>query len=329
MRTALDGARVVVTGGAGTIGSHLVDAALAAGADEVVALDALLRGVPENLARALATGRARLVTLDIRDREAVRSNFDGANFVFHQAALRWTRCQERPRECQEVMVDGTFNVLEAAADAKVDRVVLASSAVVYGDPLRLPLDEDHPLNGTTVYAAAKAANEQMARAFAHLSEVRTTTLRYFNVYGPRQDVRSKYLEVAARWLDLIDERKPLVLFGDGSSSVDFVYVEDVARANLLACAATADDAVVNICSGVETKMSDLAALLLELTGSSVGVEYRPQPAGGLPARRYGDPRRAQEILGFTARTSLREGLRNLIAWRREALADVSISQATA
>jgi UDP-glucose 4-epimerase len=317
---SLAGARVVVTGGAGTVGSHIVDAALAAGATEVVALDALLRGVPENLSDALRSGRARLVEVDIRDREAVRANVDGADFVFHQAALRWTRCQERPRECQEVMVDGTFNVLDAAAEARVRHVVLASSAVVYGDPVRLPFDEDHPLNGTRVYGAAKVANEQMARAFAHLGDLRTTTLRYFNVYGPRQDIRSSYVEVMIRWLDLIDQGKPLILYGDGSASVDFVYVGDVARANLLACASAANDAILNVCSGVETKMSDLAKLMLELTGSDVGVEYRPQPVGSLAARRYGDPTRAKELIGFVAQTDLRDGLRRLIEWRRDALA---------
>jgi UDP-glucose 4-epimerase len=320
----LSGARVVVTGGAGNVGSHLVDAAIEAGAREVVALDALVRGVPENLASAMATGRARLVELDIRDREAVQANIAGADVVFHQAALRWTRCQEQPRECQEVMVDGTFNVLEAAADAKVARVVLASSAVVYGEPVRLPIAEDHPLNGTTVYGAAKVANEQLARAFAHLRELPTTTLRYFNVYGPRMDIRSKYVEVMVRWLDLIDERKPLTLFGDGSASADFVYVGDVVRANLLACEAGPRDAIVNVCSGVETRMRDLATLLLELTGSSAGLEFRPQPAGGLPSRRYGDPRRADELLGFRAETSLAQGLEQLIAWRREALATTRV-----
>jgi UDP-glucose 4-epimerase len=317
--SALSGARVVVTGGAGNVGSHIVDAAIAAGAGEVVALDALVRGVPENLRGALATRKARLVELDIRDREAVRANIAGADVVFHQAALRWTRCQERPRECQEVMVDGTFNVLEAAADAKVRRVVLASSAVVYGDPLRLPIDEDHPLNGTTVYGAAKVANEQMARAFAHLRELPTTALRYFNVYGPRMDVRSQYVEVMVRWLNLIDERKPLTLYGDGGASVDFVYVGDVARANVLACEAKTPDAVVNVCTGAETRMRDLAALLLELTASDVGIEFKPQPAGALPARRYGDPRRAAELLGFRAETRLADGVRKLIEWRREVL----------
>jgi UDP-glucose 4-epimerase len=317
---SLTGARVVVTGGAGNVGSHIVDAVIAVGAREVIALDALVRGVPENLAPALATGKARLVELDIRDREAVRANIEGADIVFHQAALRWTRCQEHPRECQEVMVDGTFNVLEAAADAKVKRVVLASSAVVYGEPKRLPMDEDQPLAATTVYGAAKVANEQMGRAFAHLRDLPTTTLRYFNVYGPRMDVRSPYVEVMVRWLNLIDERKPLTLFGDGSASVDFVYVGDVVRANLLACETEAKDAIVNVCSGVETRMKDLAQLLLGLTGSTVGMEFKPQPAGALPARRYGDPRRAQELLGFRAETKLEDGVRRLIEWRRSQLA---------
>jgi UDP-glucose 4-epimerase len=315
--TALAGARVVVTGGAGNVGSHLVDAAVAAGAREVVALDALIRGVPENLAGALATGRAALREIDIRDREAVAASIEGADFVFHQAALRWTRCQEAPRECQEVMVDGTFNVLEAAAAAKVRRVVLASSAVVYGEPEALPMHEDQPLNGTTFYGAMKVANEQLARAFASLHGVPTATLRYFNVYGPRMDVRSRFVEVMIRWLNLIDEGKPLTLFGDGSSSVDFVYVDDVVRANLLACEAGPGAAIVNVCSGVETTMRDLAALLLRLTGSSAGMEFKPQPAGALPARRVGDPARARELLGFEARTGLEDGVRKLIEWRKE------------
>lgn len=316
----LAGARAVVTGGAGNVGSHIVDAAIAAGALEVIALDALVRGVPENLDGAMKTGKARLVELDIRDREAVATAIRGADVVFHQAALRWTRCQEAPRECQEVMVDGTFNVLEAAADVKVKRVVMASSAVVYGEPQRLPLDEDHPLGGGTVYGAAKAANEQMGRAFARLRDLPVVSLRYFNVYGPRMDVRSRFVEVMIRWLDAIDAGTPLTLFGDGSASADFVYVDDVVRANLLACDAKATDAIVNVCSGVETRMRDLAALILETTGSRVGMELKPQPPGQLPQRRYGDPRRAADLLGFRAATDLRDGVRRLVEWRKQALA---------
>jgi len=318
----LAGAKVIVTGGAGNVGSHIIDAAIAAGAREVVALDAMVRGVPENLAPALATGKARLEQLDIRDRAAVHDSIcsnGGADVVFHQAALRWTRCQESPRECQEVMVDGTFNVLEAAAAAKVTRVVLASSAVVYGEPEALPMHEDQPLNGTTFYGSMKVANEQLARAFSQLHGVPTTALRYFNVYGPRMDVRSRFVEVMIRWLNLIDEGKPLTLFGDGSSSVDFVYVGDVARANLLACETGTPAVIVNVCSGVETKMRDLAALLLRLTGSAVGMEFKREPEGALPARRVGDPRRARELLGFEAKTTLEEGVTALIEWRKRAL----------
>ena len=319
MTSALDGARVVVTGGAGNVGSHIVDAAIAAGAREVVALDALVRGVPENLDAALRSGRASLRELDIRDREAVAASIDGADIVFHQAALRWTRCQEAPRECQEVMVDGTFNVLEAAAAAKAKHVVLASSAVVYGEPESLPMHEEQPLRGTTFYGSMKVANEQLAQAYSQLHGLRTAALRYFNVYGPRMDVRSRFVEVMVRWLDLIDQGKPLTLFGDGSSSVDFVYVGDVVRANLLACETDRPAVIVNVCSGVETPMRDLAALLLRLTGSSVGMEFKPQPAGALPARRVGDPARAREWLGFEATTTLEQGVRKLIEWRKEAL----------
>ena len=316
----LDGARVVVTGGAGNVGSHVVDAALAAGAREVVALDAPARGAPENLPGAPESGRARLGQIGIGARNAVRRGLEGADVVFHQAALRWTRCQEEPRDCQEVMVEGTFNVLEAAVAAKAKRVVLASSAVVYGEPVRLPMDEDQPLNGKTVYGAAKVANEQLARAYAHLHGMPVTTLRYFNVYGPRMDIRSKYTEVMIKWLDRIDRGEPLLINGDGSASADYVYVEDVVRANLLACATPAADAIVNVCSGVETPLRELAALLLRLTGKDVGIELRPQPEGALPARRVGDPTRAAELLGFRAQVGLEEGVARLIEWREQALA---------
>ncbi len=318
--SSLENARVVVTGGAGNVGSQIVDAALAAGAAEVVAVDALVRGVPENLVGALATGRARLLELDIRDRAAVTGALAGADYVFHQAALRWTLCQEDPRLCQEVMVDGTFNVLEAAAAAKVRRVVMASSALVYGEPAHLPMDEDLPLRPTTIYGAAKAANEQLGRAYSSLGGMPVTSLRYFNVYGPRMDIRSRFTEVMVKWLDRIDAGQPLLVFGDGSSSADYVYVGDVVRANLLACEAAPVAAVLNICSGIETPIAGLAALLLDVTGSTVGVEHRPAPVDALAARRVGDPRLARETLGFDAEVGLAEGIRRLIAWRREALA---------
>ena len=230
---------------------------------------------------------------------------------------------------EKIQVEGgelLNEVKRVIREGNVRRVVMASSAVVYGEPVHLPLDEDHPLSGTTVYGAAKVANEQMGRAIAKLRDLPVVSLRYFNVYGPRMDVRSRFVEVMVRWLNAIDEGKPLTLFGDGSASADFVYVDDVARANVLACDAAATDAIVNVCSGVETRMRDLAALLLELTGSDVGVRYEPQPPPSLPQRRYGDPRRAADVLGFRAETELREGVRRLIQWRRQALATADALQ---
>lgn len=316
--TLFSGARVVVTGGAGFVGSHVVDAVIAAGAQQVVALDALVRGAPENLAAALASGRATLQQVDVRDRAAVRNAIEGADIVFHQAALAWNLCQEDPRLCQEVMVDGTFNVLEAAAATGVKRVVLASSAVVYGEPQRLPIDETQPLTGKTIYGAAKVANEQLARAFSDLHGIQAVVLRYFNLYGSRMATRSRFTDVTVKWLDRIDAGQPLLIDGDGSTSLDFVYVGDVVRANLLACETTAREAIVNVCSGVETPLNDLAALLLRITGSDVGFEHRPAPGGALPTRRVGDPRRAAELLGFRAEVPLEDGMRHLVAWRRQA-----------
>ncbi len=318
----LQGLRVAVTGGAGNVGSHLVDAALREGAREVLAIDALVRGTPDNLRDALATGRARLLELDIRDAAAVREALAGCDVVFHQAALRWTRCQEAPRECQEVMVNGTFNVAEAAIAAKARRLVFASSAVAYGEPRRLPIDEDHPLDGATVYAAAKVAGEQMLRALSRLQGLRVAVLRYFNVYGPRMDIRSRYAEVMIRWLDRIDRREPLLLFGEGMQSADFVYVDDVIEANMRALGAADQFVVVNVCTGVETRMRDLAALVLELAQSDVGTMFRPDRPGMVAERRYGDPSRAEHILDFRARTALREGVARLIAWRAAELASV-------
>ena len=311
---------VAVTGGAGTVGSHLVDAALREGAREVRAIDALVRGTPHNLRHALASGRARLLTLDVRDASACGAAIDGCDLVFHQAALRWTRCQEAPRECLEVMVDGTFNVVEAAAAAKVRRLVFASSAVVYGEPRRLPIGEDHPVSGGTVYGAAKIAGEELLRAFQALRGLPYAALRYFNVYGPRMDVRSRYVEVMVRWLDLLDAGRPLTLFGDGMQSADFVYIDDVVEANLAAVVAKDPAIVANVCTGVETRMRDLAETLLELTGSSAGLVFQPQPPGALPNRRVGDPSGAERLLGFRARTTLREGMAALIDWRSRELA---------
>src|SRR5262249_55425720 len=187
-----------------------------------------------NLEEALRHPGVKVIDGDIRDAALVRQLSEGVDYVFHQAALRITRCAEAPREAVEVLIDGTLNVLEAAVAHKVTKVIAASSASVYGEPSYLPIDEGHPVNNRTMYGARKIASEQMLRALHEPSRLPYIAFRPFNIYGPRMDMTGVYTEVLVRWLDAIDAGTPPLIFGDGSQSMDFVYVEDVARANLLA-----------------------------------------------------------------------------------------------
>ncbi|HXE71847.1 MAG TPA: SDR family NAD(P)-dependent oxidoreductase [Candidatus Nitrosotenuis sp.] len=315
--------RVLVTGGAGFVGSHIVDALLRRGASEIVVLDNLTRGVRENLAQALASGRVRLVEGDIRDRPLLGRLLSGIDCLFHQAAIRITQCAAEPRLCLEVLVDGTFNVLEAAVEAGVRRVVAASSASVYGLAERFPTEESHhPYNNRTWYGAAKVANEQMLRAFHDMYGLSYVALRYFNVYGPRMDLHGAYTEVLIRWLDCIDRGEPPLVFGDGRQSMDWVYVEDVAEANLLAAESEVEDEVFNVGSGVETTLLEVWEILKELTGSDLEPVHLEERKTNPVRRRQACTRRAAERLGFVARVDLREGLRRLVEWRRSRLAGI-------
>src|SRR5690242_13789610 len=272
--SSLRGERALVTGGAGTIGSHLVDQLVQAGAKEVIVLDNLVRGRRENLAGAMDSGSVRLEIGDIRDRALVSRLMDGIDVVFHQAAIRITQCAEEPRLALEVLVDGTFNVLEAAAYADVRKVVAASSASVYGLAEEFPTREPHhPYANDTLYGAAKTFNEGLLRSFHAMYGLDYVALRYFNVYGPRMDVHGVYTEVLVRWMERIAQGQPPLIFGDGSQTMDFVYVEDIARANILAATADATDEVLNVASGVETSLAELAAKMLEVMGSDLAVAF--------------------------------------------------------
>src|SRR5437763_83988 len=227
------GDRVLVTGGAGTIGSHIVDLLAEAGAEEVVVLDNFVRGRLQNLTRALSTGSVRVVEGDIRDRALVTKLTRGIDVVFHQAAIRITQCAEEPRLALEVLVDGTFNVVDAAAREGVRKLVAASSASVYGLAERFPTREDHhPYANDTLYGAAKTFNEGLLRSYHSMTGLDYVALRYFNVYGARMDVHGLYTEVLVRWMERISENLPPLIFGDGSQTMDFVYVEAIARANV-------------------------------------------------------------------------------------------------
>jgi UDP-glucose 4-epimerase len=237
------------------------------------------------------------------------------DYVFHQAALRITRCAEAPREAVEVLIDGTFNILDAALRHKVRKVVAASSASVYGEPSYLPIDEGHPFNNSTMYGAGKIALEQMLRSLHSTSGLPYVALRPFNIYGPRMDMAGVYTEVLIRWLEAIDNDTPPLIFGDGSQSMDFVYVEDVARANLLAAESNISDDVFNVGSGTQTSLYELCMLLLTITGSSQLPEYRAPRSVGNVQRRRAAMEKAEKLLAFRPTVSLEQGLRELISWR--------------
>ncbi|MEU7675535.1 NAD-dependent epimerase/dehydratase family protein [Micromonospora taraxaci] len=310
-------ARALVTGGAGTIGSHVVDLLVRGGASEVVVLDNLVRGRRENLAWALQSDRVRVVEGDIRDVDLVRDVTRGKDLVFHLAAIRITQCAEEPRLANEVLVDGTFNVLEAAAAEGVRKVIASSSASVYGLAEEFPTGErHHPYNNDTFYGAAKAFNEGMLRSFHGMYGLDYVALRYFNVYGQRMDVHGLYTEVLIRWMERIDAGLPPLILGDGTQTMDFVDVVDIARANILAAESAHTDEVFNIASGVETSLNELARTLLSVMKSDLSPEYGPARKVNGVTRRLADTSAASRALGFRAEIGLREGLQGLVEWWR-------------
>ena len=314
----ISGSRILVVGGAGLVGSHLVDLLVDEDVGEVVVFDNFVRGRRGNLAGALGSPKLRVVEGDIRDQAALDAAMQGTDYVFHLAALWLLQCVEDPRAALDVNVQGTYNVIEAAHRAKVKRVVYSSSASVYGDMLENPMTEEHPLNNRTMYGMTKIAGEQMFRTFNETSKLDWVGLRYFNIYGPRQDYRGAYVAVMMKALDRIDAGLPPIVYGDGSQSYDFIYVGDIARANLAALKAGADasDECFNVASGTGTSINDLVKLLIELSGSSIQPEYRPA-AQSFVSHRLASTAKAERLLGFTAETPLREGMRRLIEWRRE------------
>lgn len=310
--------KVLITGGAGFIGSHIADLLAARGAS-VIAFDNLVRGRIENLSQSRQQGNVRFVQGDIRDRNSLAEVMGGVDTLFHQAALRITHCAAEPRQALEVMFDGTFNVLEAAQRAGVRKVIAASSASVYGVARDFPTPEDHhPYDDRTLYGAGKLALEGMLRSFNHMYGLKYVALRYFNVYGPRMDIHGAYTEVLVRWIESIAAGRPPVIFGDGRQTMDFVFVEDVARANLLAAESAASGDIFNVCRSEEVSLEQLARTLLRVMGADMPVEYQRERGAGLVTRRMGDARRAREMLGFEPRVSLEEGLRRLLAWWSEA-----------
>ncbi len=315
--SSLSGATVLVTGGAGTIGSTLVDELCRRGVGRVTVLDNLVRGRRENLADALLDPRVELVVGDLREVDLVHDLVRGTDIVFHQAAIRITQCAEEPRLALQVLVDGTFTVLEAAAEHKVDKLIAASSASVYGLAEQFPTGErHHHHNNDTFYGAAKSFNEGMLRSFRAMYGLDYVALRYFNVYGPRMDIHGLYTEVLIRWMERIADGRQPIIFGDGAQTMDFVYTTDIARANVLAAESTVREGVYNVARGEETSLRGLAQALLSAMGSDLGIEFGPERAVNGVTRRLADIAAAQRDLGFVAEVGLHDGLRMLVDWWR-------------
>lgn len=307
--------RVLITGGAGLIGSHIADLLVEEGAAEIVVLDNFVRGRRENLETALESRIVKIIEGDIRDRSQLASAMDGIDIVFHQAAIRITLCAQEPRLALEVLADGTFNVLEQAVKSKVEKVVAASSASVYGLADQFPtLESHHPYHNRTLYGAAKVFNEGLLRSFHDMYGLDYVALRYFNVYGPRMDTTGAYTEVLVRWMERIAAGQGPVIFGDGSQTMDFVHVRDIARANVLAAKARVTDEVFNVASGSETSLKGLAQVVLKEMGSSAPIEFGPERKVNPVPRRLASTDKAKRLLGFEANISLAEGIHDLVTW---------------
>ena len=318
----LNGKVMLVIGGAGFIGSHIVDLLTAEDVKEVRIYDNFTRGSEENLAKALADPRVKIYELggELLHRDLLDAAMKGVDGVFHLAAMWLLHCHEFPRSAFEVNIGGTFNVLEAVLQNGVKRLVYSSSASVYGDALEEPMTEDHPYNNVTFYGATKIAGEQMCKALYHRYRGAENAfdyvgLRYMNVYGPRQDYQGAYIAVIMKILDRLDMGEPPVVFGDGSQAYDFIYVGDCAQANIDAMKADTADRFYNVGTGTKTSIKQLAEMLIELTGSKAEIEYAP---GGLTfvKNRLGCPERAKREIGFEAKKDLRQGLTELIEWRK-------------
>lgn len=326
----LSGKKFLVIGGAGLIGSHVVEQLLKADVREVIVYDNFARGTMENLAEALKDPRCRVFPLggDILHTDILDEAMKGVDGVFHLAALWLLHCHEYPQSAFEVNIRGTFNVLEACRRHRIPRLVFSSSASVYGDALEVPMTENHPFNCWTFYGATKIAGEAMMKAYHKRYGLRGVGLRYMNVYGPRQDYRGAYIAVIMKALDAIDRNEPPVVYGDGSQTYDFIHVEDVARANLCAMRSECPIGFFNVGRGIATSVKELIELLLKLTGrEDLGICYKPATEYFV-THRVGCPKAAREVLGFEWKIDLEEGLRSLIEWRRRHMAEVEARRAS-
>jgi UDP-glucose 4-epimerase len=318
----LRGSRILVIGGAGFIGSHVVGELLKSDIGKILVYDNFARGKRSYLEPYLSDTRCTLYPNggDIRDVDLLNDATRGCDFVFHLAAMWLLHCKDFPRTAFHVNIEGTFNVLEACVRNKVKKLVYSSSASVYGDAVEVPMTEFHPFNNRNFYGATKIAGEAMCRAFYDRYGLNYVGLRYMNVYGPHQDQTAAYTGVIPIMLNKIDANEPPIINGDGSQAYDFIYVEDVAKCNVCALHSDATDENYNVGTGIQTNIRELCDLILELKASKLKVTYKPYSADDarrLVKNRIGCAKKSEKDLGFKFTYSLREGLMKLIEWRAQ------------
>ena len=320
----ITGKRMLVIGGAGFIGSHVVQELLSRDVAQVTIFDNLTRGKVEHIEKSLKDPRCIVFPDggDIRETDVLDAAVSQADGVFHLAALWLLHCKDYPRAAFDVNIQGTFNVLEACVQNNVERLVYSSSASVYGDAVQVPMTEDHPFNNRNFYGASKIAGEAMCRAFHDRYGLDYVGLRYMNVYGPYQDQTAAYTGVVPIMLNKIDASETPEINGDGSQAYDFVTARDAARCNVLAMESTATDEFYNVGTGVQTSIRELCDLILDLKNSDLKVTYKPyspEDSRRLVQNRIGSPDKARNHLGFTYEDDLQTGLKALIDWRNSAV----------
>jgi len=316
----LEGSKILVIGGAGFIGSQVVAELLKTNVAEVVIYDNFARGKVENIDEPLKDPRCTVFPYggDIRDMDLLNESMAGMDGVVHLAAMWLLHCRDYPRTAFHVNIEGAFNVLEACVNNKIKRLVFSSSASVYGDAVEVPMTEAHPFNNRNFYGATKIAGEAMCRAYHDRYGLDYVGLRYMNVYGPRQDQHAVYSGVIPIMLNKIGDGEPPTINGDGSQAYDFIYVDDVARSNVLAMESDATDEFYNIGTGIQTTIRELCDTILDLKHSPLKVTFKPYDANDarrLVQNRIGCPKLAAEQLGFNHDVPLRQGLQKLIDWR--------------
>jgi UDP-glucose 4-epimerase len=306
---------ILVTGGAGFIGSYVIEELLPLQPKKIIIIDNLIRGSLANMKNYIKSPVVEFHNGDIRDLELLEKCIKGTDYVFHMAALRINSCAANPREGFEVMLKSTFEVASLSAKHQVKKVIYSSSASVYGLAQHFPTPEtDNPYNNQTFYGAAKMWGEQLFRSFKFMYGLDYVALRYFNAYGPRMDTDGKYTEVMIKWLDCIRDGKNPLIFGDGSTTMDFVYVKDIAKSNIAALQADVSDEAFNIGNCEETSLKELLDVLLKVNHSSLTPEYREENSINPVSRRLADIGKAKELLKFTPTITLEQGMKELSEW---------------